>query len=130
MPKLEVSAPDGEAADIERLVSITLRLEGRNLARISVSFADVGTMTRLNRTHRGLDRPTDVLSFPFDGDFPHGDGGEIVICREAADLSQPRIIDRLIVHGVLHLLGYEDDTDAQLAEMERRTDRVMERVDD
>ena len=52
-----------------------------------------------------------------------------MICREQANPDQAGAVDRLIVHGVLHLLGYEDTTATQLAEMERRTDRIMQEAD-
>ena len=64
----------------------------------------------LNRAHRGLDEPTDVLSFPIDGP---GDVagprelGDVVICPEhTADMPEA------VVHGVLHLCGYDHETDA------------------
>lgn len=124
--ELEVVAPPAERSRVERLVRATLELEGRTLDRVTVSFVDLPTMTSLNRTHRGKDRPTDVLSFPFDESFPHGSGGEVIVCREQADPPGRKTVDRLIVHGTLHLLGYEDETDAGLANMEHRTDKVIE----
>jgi probable rRNA maturation factor len=125
---LEIDAPAEDRKRIEQLVKHTLVVEGRSLDRVSVSFVDVETMTKLNREQRGKDRATDVLSWPFDADFPQGGGGEVIVCPEQADYSQERILDRLVVHGVLHLLGYEDETDAGLEDMERRTDRVVEAV--
>jgi probable rRNA maturation factor len=63
----------------------------------------------LNREHRGLDRPTDVLSFPVDEAGPAGgprELGDVVICPERTeDLAEA------VVHGVLHLCGYDHETD-------------------
>lgn len=123
---IEIEAAAPERARFEQLVRRTLEAEGRSLGRVTVSFVDTVTIKALNRKHRGQAKPTDVLSWPFDASFPQGDGGEVVICREQAEPTGPATIDRLLVHGVLHLLGYKDETGADLAEMERRTDRILE----
>jgi probable rRNA maturation factor len=64
---------------------------------------------RLNREHRGVDRPTDVLSFPVDGPEAVAgprELGDVVICPEhTSDLREA------VVHGVLHLCGYDHETD-------------------
>jgi probable rRNA maturation factor len=64
---------------------------------------------RLNREHRGRDRPTDVLSFPVDEAGPAGgprELGDVVICPEhTEDLAEA------VVHGVLHLCGYDHESD-------------------
>ncbi len=66
-------------------------------------------ITRLNREHRGIDAPTDVLSFPVDEAGPTPgprELGDVVICpKHTADLSEA------VVHGVLHLCGYDHETD-------------------
>jgi probable rRNA maturation factor len=74
----------------------------------------------LNRSYRGLDRPTDVLSFP-DGDrLPSGEIllGEIVVSldsarRQAVDLGHDELreLEELVLHGTLHLLGHDHQTD-------------------
>jgi len=118
-----------------------LRREGASSApiEISVVLCDDPFIRDLNREHRGLDKATDVLSFPqeeHEGDFPTFPGqpndlaretrvlGDIVISLETAD-AQARTagwsiedeVDLLAVHGVLHLLGYDDETVEGAAEM-------------
>lgn len=77
-------------------------------------------MRSLNRRYRGLDKTTDVLSFSLrEGKFPHiqpGILGDIVIsvpvaARQAREQGHPlrREIERLLVHGLLHLLGYDHE---------------------
>jgi probable rRNA maturation factor len=76
----------------------------------------------LNREHRGIDRPTDVLSFPVDEGAPAPgprELGDVVICPE-----HTRDLSKAVVHGVLHLCGYDHETDS--GEMLALQDRIME----
>jgi probable rRNA maturation factor len=89
---------------------------------------------RLNRAYRGIDKPTNVLSFP-SGD-PSGEHlGDIIfarqtVVREAADLGIPvaHHIQHLTVHGLLHLLGYDHETDTDAAAMEALETRLLARL--
>jgi len=66
-------------------------------------------MRELNRRHRGINSPTDVLSFPVDesaGAAGPRELGDVVVCAEEAhDLTE------VVIHGVLHLCGYDHETD-------------------
>jgi len=76
---------------------------------LSVDLVDAARIRVLNREHRGKDEPTDVLSFPVDGSAAVAgprELGDVVICpAHAADLVEAT------VHGVLHLCGYDHETD-------------------
>ncbi len=79
--------------------------------KVEVSLIDVRTMRKLNRTFRGLDKPTDVLSFEAPADFPQTDKagreiGEIYLCPSYIKMHKVGV-DRLLVHGLLHLLGFD-----------------------
>jgi probable rRNA maturation factor len=77
---------------------------------LAIEFVDAERIAELNAEHRGSDGPTDVLCFPIDGAEP-GSGvarelGDIVICPEhSCDLCE------VIVHGTLHLVGMDHETD-------------------
>jgi probable rRNA maturation factor len=78
-------------------------------------------MRELNREHRGHDRATDVLSFPVDPDAPPAgprELGDVVICPE-----QARDLSEAVVHGVLHLCGYDHEADR--GEMLALQDQIM-----
>jgi probable rRNA maturation factor len=105
------------------------------ITRASLGLIVVGPdeMARINGTHRDTPVPTDVLSFPVDGPdvvagWPeHGpppELGDIVICPEAAE--EP--LETLAVHGLLHLLGHDHETDA--GEMLALQDDLMDRYAD
>jgi probable rRNA maturation factor len=82
---------------------------GVNKAHVAVEFVDAARIAELNAAHRGRPGPTDVLSFPVDDGGPvHGprELGDVVICPEhTEDLVEA------VVHGVLHLIGMDHETD-------------------
>ena len=105
---------------------------GRAPREVSVLFCADTRMRALNRRYRGQDRPTDVLAFPT-ADSESGFLGDIVISvpyaeREARRRREPgaREIDRLLVHGLLHLMGYDHETDD--GEMDALEARIRRRL--
>lgn len=108
---------------VRRLQSV-LRLAGRDF---NVCFVDDREIERLNATYRGIRRPTDVLSFPWSKGRPgavagggelRGFLGEVVISAQTARRNARREghstaneLRWLVLHGVLHLLGYDHETD-------------------
>ena len=100
-----------------------------NDPEISVVLCDDSFIQDLNRGYRGKDKPTDVLSFAQDDPNILGD---IVISlptaarqAEAARWPLESEIALLGVHGLLHLLGYDDETAEGASEMQRRTEAVL-----
>ncbi|MFA6795965.1 MAG: rRNA maturation RNase YbeY [Bacilli bacterium] len=96
---------------------------------ISATVVDDKSIHEINREYRGIDRPTDVISFAYDdngGDdfLPYDDLGEIVISletakRQAKNYKHPveRELAFLFIHGFLHLLGYDHVKDEKEAEI-------------
>ncbi|MCP3291511.1 rRNA maturation RNase YbeY, partial [Aeromonas hydrophila] len=96
-------------------------------AEVTVRIVDEAESNELNLTYRGKDKPTNVLSFPFEA--PPGLElpllGDLVICRqvverEAAEQGKPLMAHwaHMVVHGSLHLLGYDHIEDDEAEEME------------
>jgi probable rRNA maturation factor len=111
-------APDGEravglvvptAAELERLCALAIASAGIEDGHVAIEFVDAERIQALNREHRNLDEPTDVLSFAVDGDGTSAgprELGDIVICPEhTADLREA------VIHGALHLTGMDHETD-------------------
>jgi probable rRNA maturation factor len=97
------------AVEVEELCAIALASAGIADGHLAIEFVDEDRIRDLNRDHREIDEPTDVLSFGIDEDGgapgPR-ELGDIVICPpETADLREA------IVHGALHLTGMDHETD-------------------
>ena len=131
-----------EAAIAESAFPELTRTERR--VELSVRLTDDEQVRVLNSQWRGKDKPTNVLSFPMaeDGDFASANVaeqelllGDIVLARgvcerEAADKDIPveRHAAHLLVHGTLHLLGYDHHDEDQAVDMERREVRALARL--
>ena len=106
----------------ERAARAALAAAGVHDGHLAIAFVGADEIRALNRDHRGIDRPTDVLSFPIDAaGEAHGprELGDVVICPEhTEDLTEA------VVHGVLHLCGHDHEADD--GEMLALQDRVME----
>lgn len=100
-----------QPAEIRRLCEAAAASAGIEEGHVAVEFVDAQRITELNSEHRGRPVPTDVLSFPIDGVGPLDlaaprELGDVVICPEhTTDLREA------IVHGMLHLLGMDHETD-------------------
>ena len=128
----------GLAALAERAVVATLEGRGETGA-VTLLFTSDAEMQVLNRGWRGKDKPTNVLSFPApDMPVPEGEAtplGDIALAcetvsREAAEQGKP-LADHtahLIVHGTLHLLGYDHETDGEAEEMESEERKILARL--
>ncbi len=102
-------------------------------AEITVRIVDADEGRALNRDFRARDQPTNVLSFGY-GE-PHGGAplaGDILLCapvvaREAAEQGKPLAAHyaHLVVHGALHLQGYDHQNDTDAAQMEAREVRIL-----
>jgi len=103
------------ARRLRALARAHLRALARSDAELSVLLTGDRAMRALNRRWRGVDRPTDVLSFPLDEPASRGpELGDVVISldtarRRARRQGRPVVAeaDRYLVHGILHLLGYD-----------------------
>lgn len=147
MPRIRTANPQtagvkvaGRHAPLSRatviLAARTVLTAERRAAELSISFLGREAMRSLNRKWTARDRVTDVLAFP----LPLPDGslaGDIYICpwvaaREARARRLPvrQELIRLVIHGVLHVLGYDhpEDEDRMKSPMWKRQERLVRQV--
>ena len=112
---------------------------GVSRAELSLVFVNDREIERLNRKWRGLDKPTDVLAFAQrEGEFADPDDpmlGDIVISVETAGRQAEEMghsleeeIDILIIHGLLHLLGYEHTRGGKSAKKMRAKEKELDTI--
>ena len=142
----EDARPDEEtSALLEAAAVAALKGEGMDPEPVSLSVSFVGKeeIRELNKNYRGVDRQTDVLSFPLyeRGCIPSEEEleedaelaiGDVVICEEVCEAqakeyghSVQREIVYLFTHSVFHLLGYDHETEEDKADMRAREEEVM-----
>ncbi|HYM56640.1 MAG TPA: rRNA maturation RNase YbeY [Solirubrobacteraceae bacterium] len=104
-----IGASELPVETVERVSAVALASAGVADGHVAIEFVGSERIAELNARHRGVDGPTDVLSFPVDADG-HAPGerelGDVVICREhAVDVREA------VVHGILHLVGMDHEAD-------------------
>lgn len=117
--------------DWSELGSRILKLIGHDGGSATIAFISDRKSRELNHTFRGIDRPTDVLSFPSDDSGPNL--GDVAVSIETARVQakQNRLtleqeIAQLILHGLLHLSGYDHETDnGEMNRLELRLRRQL-----
>jgi probable rRNA maturation factor len=146
-PKIDVvvksarwKAQPRAASIVRKAVAAAAQAASTPRAELAIVLTDDSAIRALNRQWRGLDKPTNVLSFP--SQTPRGRHnrvghiGDIVIAyqttaREAKSEGKPLgdHLSHLAVHGFLHLLGYDHETDRDAEAMERMEIRILARLD-
>ena len=127
--------PTSSATEIKNLVQSVWKQEGGGReGQISIIFVDDEYIKGLNRTFLGHDYPTDVIAFcleeqPLEGEV------YINVKRAAEQAEQyhqtlTEELHRLLIHGVLHLLGYEDCTEQQKNQIQEKEDFYLSQVSD
>jgi len=114
---------------------VNTALEGES-KDVTIRIVDIPEMTQLNETYRQKKGPTNVLSFPFE--WPEGvpteqtELGDIVICASVVKqeaTQQKKNLDHhwahMVIHGVLHLLGYDHQTDSEADIMEKKEVKLL-----
>src|SRR5471030_2977048 len=107
----------------------------REEAEVTVRLVDEAESHELNLTYRGMDKPTNVLSFPFEA--PPGMEmpllGDLIICRQVVEKEakeQEKALSahwaHMVIHGSLHLLGYDHIVDEEAEEMESIETEIMQ----
>lgn len=116
---------------IAKAVAAALALRPRKSGALSIALVDDRAISRLHQEHMGIAGATDVLAFPLDG-TPGGALGEVVASAETArreaaarGLAPADELLLYVVHGVLHLLGFDDHREADRRRMRRAERRAL-----
>lgn len=122
---------------VKNLASAILKLLGKEGSELSIALIGNAEMRRLNARFRHKDYPTDVLSFPAEGDLPGTASllGDVIISVDEARQQareRRRLLDdemtTLLIHGVLHLLGYDHERSARDARLMGRLEKKIYRA--
>ena len=138
----DIDIDDSIINDIKNAIDVISKLYDIDENEVSLTLTNDETIHELNREYRGIDRPTDVLSFAFrEADEPEIVGveenslGDIIISIERAKSqaeeyghSLRREVVFLTVHGMLHLLGYDHMEESDRIEMEQEQTFIMDRL--
>ncbi|WP_028466276.1 rRNA maturation RNase YbeY [Nisaea denitrificans] len=133
-PAWEVALPDAERLCVDIAVAVlgpvTKPIE------LSIVLGSDAEVRLLNRDYRGKDKATNVLSFPsgLSSDLSGTDMlGDVILAFETVSMEAARDgkplashLRHLVVHGILHLLGYDHETEEEASEMERREVEILD----
>jgi rRNA maturation RNase YbeY len=126
-----------DSRKLKKSASEILKLLGERRAELSVALIGNGEMRKLNARYRKKDYPTDVLSFPAAAGMPGGLQllGDVIISVDKAKeqaKERGRSLDEemttLLIHGVLHLLGYDHERSAKYARIMGRLEKKLYRA--
>lgn len=141
--EVEIIEDDGEWPDVAALATLIDRAalaavdaaDGPVPGHVSVALSSDAVVTDLNGRFRGKPKPTNVLSFPAGPGSPGGQIGDIIlgfetVKREAVeqDISLDHHVQHLVVHGVLHLLGYDHEAKADAERMEALEIEILSKL--
>lgn len=105
---------------VAQAAELFLKKYHKSKQEVSIAFVGDQKIKKLNQAYRGTDKVTDILSFAGDGNLL----GELIInynqIKKQAQTQKKTVTSELVfivVHGLLHLIGYEDDTEEQLEQM-------------
>lgn len=123
-------------APLRALVALVVKAENRKLGEVAVVLTDDAALRILNREWRGIDRATDVISFAYDEDEPdahklpiHGDlvisMDRVIEQAERFRVTEGAELARLVIHGTLHLCGYDHMELRERTEMRAHEDRIL-----
>ncbi|MDK1019505.1 MAG: rRNA maturation RNase YbeY [Actinomycetota bacterium] len=133
------SRSDIDEAELARFAATILERESVDVETVlSISFVERDVIAEFNTRHMGRREPTDVLSFPIEDASPNRppvrmeggpplDLGDIVICPDVVETHADELgvpfeseLNLMVVHGILHILGWDHQTDAEAEVMETR----------
>ncbi|MBI4607534.1 MAG: rRNA maturation RNase YbeY [Candidatus Rokubacteria bacterium] len=118
-----------------RIAAAAMRALGRPGAEVHLTFVDDARVKRLNGRYRGTRRATDVLAFRLEGPGPSALLGEVIVSAETASRQARRLgipvgreLELMVVHGILHLVGWDDRNPLEARLMHERERAILRRA--
>jgi len=118
---------------VRRITGATLRALGRSGSEVHLTLVSDRAIRRLNAKFRGVRRSTDVLAFPLETPGPSALLGEVIISAERCRRQARRLriplgleLELLVVHGLLHLVGYDDRDPLEARLMHQRARTILD----
>lgn len=127
-----------DPARVRAIAGKALRLEGISGGSLSIAIVDNPTIHEVNRRHLDHDWPTDVISFLLsdpDDEDPEFSGELVISAEMAASVAREAGLDPdsefalYLIHGLLHLCGYDDRDEPERSRMRRREDEILDALD-
>jgi probable rRNA maturation factor len=125
-----------EPGGLDRLVRLVLAAQGHSRASLSIAVVDNATIHTINQVHLGHDWPTDVITFPLADPEETVLTGELVVSAEMACTAARELgvepADELalyVVHGLLHLCGFDDHDDSERRRMRQREHELLSQAE-
>ena len=134
-----INLSKSEILDVVIEVLKTVEYKFTKNHQLNLSFVSSEEMQLLNKTYRNKDKPTNVLSFELPENFPVGDEktliGEIALCEEIIYEESKKYkkifenrLKHMIIHGLLHLIGYDHQDEEETSKMERLEKEIMNKL--
>lgn len=120
--------------NIHKIISLIKKEKNLNIESLEINFVNEKTILEINTTYLGHKYTTDVISFNYSDESNNLDG-EIFICFDVAKENAKRFdakfddeIKRLVIHGILHLIGYDDVTKSKREKMREEEERLLSKT--
>lgn len=124
------------ADQVRSLARLISRHEQVAFSLLEVVFVDEQTIVSLNREHLDRDYVTDIISFRYDDQEPSAIEGTLYCCaprirEQASEFNEPedREFSRIVIHGMLHLAGFDDQTDTARRRMTEKEESYLEKME-
>jgi len=120
--------------NVHRIVGLIKNIHQLNFNSLEINFVSKRTIEKINKIYLGHNYATDVISFNYSNESNNLDG-EIFICIDIAvenakfyNVTPDNELKRLVIHGILHLIGFRDNTNKQKFEMSKEENFILQKI--
>ncbi len=118
--------------ELKRVLNLVLEKEGKEVSELSIAFVNKKTIKEINQRYRAREEATDVLSFNLTQDTLPRSAAQIVVCpwvvEQRAQEPFEKELKRVLIHGLLHILGYGHQKKREAREMRSKESYYLDQV--